>query len=107
MQAIYDLEVPRMAFGRTCLLGDAAFVIRPHIAAGTAKACADAWALAEAVDADVEGHPSCALRDWEPGRLAAGRAALARARRNGMRSQFEGTWDPSDPSLAFGLADPA
>ena len=107
VQAIYDLEVPRMAFGRTCLLGDAAFVIRPHIAAGTAKACADAWALAKAVDEDFEGHPSCALRDWEPGRLAAGRAALERARRNGIRSQFEGTWDPADPALAFGLTDPA
>ena len=105
VQAIYDLEVPRMSFGRFCLVGDAAFVLRPHIAAGTAKACADAWALAH--ELEHEDHPPCAIRDWEPGRLAAGRAALERARRNGVRSQFERTWDPADPTLAFGLADPA
>ena len=40
-----------MAFGRVCLLGDAAFALRPHAAAGTAKAAADAWALAEALAA--------------------------------------------------------
>jgi 2,6-dihydroxypyridine 3-monooxygenase len=49
IQPIVDVEVPRMAFGRVCLLGDAAFVARPHAAAGTAKAAADAWALAEAM----------------------------------------------------------
>ena len=45
VQVIFDLEVPRMAFGRVCLIGDAAFAVRPHAAAGTAKAAADAWAL--------------------------------------------------------------
>ena len=47
LQVVYDIEVPRMAFGRVCLIGDAAFVVRPHAAAGTAKAAADAWALAD------------------------------------------------------------
>jgi 2,6-dihydroxypyridine 3-monooxygenase len=46
IQAIYDIEVSRMAFGRICLIGDAAFAVRPHAAAGTAKAAADGWALA-------------------------------------------------------------
>ena len=57
LQVVYDIEVPRMAFGRVCLLGDAAFVVRPHAAAGTAKAAADAWALADALarDGDVAG----------------------------------------------------
>ena len=45
IQAVYDLESPRMAFGRVCLIGDAASGLRPHVAAGQAKACADAWAL--------------------------------------------------------------
>jgi len=101
-QAIFDVDVPRMAFGRVCLIGDAAFVVRPHIAAGTAKAAADAWALAEALEAsgmDVEG----ALPAWEARQLAVGRAALARARRNGDRSQVEGTWVPGDPDLDYGL----
>ncbi|MFM8998477.1 MAG: monooxygenase [Actinomycetota bacterium] len=109
VQAIYDLEVPRMVFGRTCLIGDAAFVLRPHIAAGTAKACADAWALAEAIERENEIGccVTCALRAWERVQLAVGRVASARTRRNGDRSQFDGTWDPADPTLAFGLADPA
>ena len=37
IQVIVDLEVPRMAFGRSCLIGDAAFGLRPHIGVGTAK----------------------------------------------------------------------
>ncbi len=51
VQVVYDIAVPRMAFGRACLLGDAAFAVRPHAAAGTAKAAADGWALAEALTA--------------------------------------------------------
>ena len=47
VQVIFDIEVTQMAFGRVCLIGDAAFALRPHAAAGTAKAAADAWALAE------------------------------------------------------------
>ena len=30
VQAVFDIAVPRMAFGRACLIGDAAFAIRPH-----------------------------------------------------------------------------
>jgi len=37
LQPIYDLHVPRMAFGRVALIGDAAFVARPHVGAGVAK----------------------------------------------------------------------
>jgi 2-polyprenyl-6-methoxyphenol hydroxylase-like FAD-dependent oxidoreductase len=33
-QPIYDLEVPKMNFGRIALLGDAAFVVRPHCGDG-------------------------------------------------------------------------
>lgn len=105
VQVIYDIEVPRMAFGRVCLMGDAAFAVRPHAAAGTAKAAADAWALAEAMGSaalDVQK----ALGRWEPKQLALGRQLLARARRIGDRSQFEGTWVPGDPYLIFGLYGP-
>ena len=62
-----------MAFGRACLLGDAAFVVRPHAAAGTAKAAADAWALAEALARD--GDVPAALARWETGTGRARRAA--------------------------------
>ena len=43
-QPIYDLESPQMAFGRVALLGDAAFVARPHVGAGVTKAALDAAA---------------------------------------------------------------
>src|SRR5258707_6724071 len=52
LQPIYDLETPRMAFGRVAIIGDAAFVARPHVAAGVAKAADDAAALTAALDAD-------------------------------------------------------
>ena len=57
LQPIYDLEVPRMAFGRVAILGDAAFVARPHIGAGVAKAAEDALALAEALDETPMSKP--------------------------------------------------
>jgi 2,6-dihydroxypyridine 3-monooxygenase len=101
VQAVVDVEVPRMAFGRICLIGDAAFTLRPHAAAGTAKAAEDAWQLAEAVNA-CGGDVVAALPQWEPGQLALGRAVLARARSAGNRLQFEGTWRVGDP-LPFGL----
>jgi 2,6-dihydroxypyridine 3-monooxygenase len=105
VQVIFDIEVDRMAFGRVCLIGDAAFALRPHAAAGTAKAAADAWALAEALAA-TQGEIRAALPRWERRQLAVGRAVLERTRRNGNKSQFENTWRPGDPELIFGLYEP-
>lgn len=104
VQAIFDVDVPRMAFGRVCLMGDAAFVVRPHAAAGTAKAAADAWQLANAIEQqpDLES----ALKIWEPGQLELGRNLLERTRRIGRRSQFDCNWTPGDPELIFGLYGP-
>ena len=50
LQPIYDLESRAMAFDRVALIGDAAFVIRPHVGGGIAKAAADAAVLAAALD---------------------------------------------------------
>jgi 2-polyprenyl-6-methoxyphenol hydroxylase-like FAD-dependent oxidoreductase len=47
-QPIFDLESPHIVFGRVALLGDAAFVARPHVGAGVTKAALDAASLAEA-----------------------------------------------------------
>src|SRR6266581_3594629 len=44
-QPVRDLAVPQMVFGRTVLVGEAAFVLRPHTAAAAAKAAADGMAL--------------------------------------------------------------
>lgn len=38
VRVILDAGVHRLAFGRVCLVGDAAFAARPHAAADTAKA---------------------------------------------------------------------
>jgi 2-polyprenyl-6-methoxyphenol hydroxylase-like FAD-dependent oxidoreductase len=51
-QPIFDLESPRTVFGRVALLGDAAFVARPHVGAGVTKASLDAASLADAVRED-------------------------------------------------------
>ncbi len=101
IQMVVDVEVPRMAFGRICLIGDAAFTLRPHAAAGTAKAAEDAWQLARAVRV-TGGDVPAALRVWEPGQLALGRQLLARTREVGRRLQREGTWNIGEP-LPFGL----
>ncbi|MDQ3924011.1 MAG: FAD binding domain-containing protein [Actinomycetota bacterium] len=101
VQLVFDVEVPRMAFGHVCLIGDAAFTLRPHAAAGTAKAAEDAWKLGEAVR-EASGDVIAALEAWEPGQLELGRRVLARTRDAGRRSQFEGGWQIGDP-LPFGL----
>ena len=105
VQVIYDIDVPRMAFGRIALIGDAAFAVRPHAAAGTAKACADGWALRDALR-DAAGDPVAALSRWEPGQLALGQQLLQRTREMGDRSQFHQSWVPGDPSLRLGLYGP-
>jgi 2,6-dihydroxypyridine 3-monooxygenase len=104
IQKIVDVEVDRMAFGPVCLIGDAAFTTRPHTAAGTAKAAADAWTLAAAVR--EHGEARAALTAWEAGQLALGRQLVARARELGERSQFRNAWCPDDPYQRFGLWEP-
>ena len=84
LQPIYDLETPRMAFGRVAIIGDAAFVARPHVAAGVSKAVDDAAALAEAL-ASEEVEP--ALKRFEAKRLPVGRRIIERARHLGAYLQ--------------------
>lgn len=105
VQVIVDVEVPRMAFGRACLVGDAAFAVRPHAAAATAKGADDVWALAAALTRS-HGDVVAALREWEPAQLALGRALLRRTRDLGEGAQFRGDWVPGDPALTFGLRAP-
>ncbi len=49
-QPIYDFAPTSMAVGRACLIGDAAFIVRPHTGAGIVKVAMDAKALARALD---------------------------------------------------------
>lgn len=105
VQAVLDIEVPQMVLERTCLLGDAAFAVRPHAAAGTAKAAEDAWVLAEELTR-ADGDVDHAISRWETRQLALGADLLARTRDIGDRSQFHGTFHPGDPRLVFGLYGP-
>ncbi|MBO9436903.1 FAD binding domain-containing protein [Ruegeria sp. R13_0] len=70
-QAIRDLTVPSMVNGRVILLGDAAFVPRPHTAASTSKAAANALALYDALARTPE-DVDAALERWEPGQMMLG-----------------------------------
>jgi 2-polyprenyl-6-methoxyphenol hydroxylase-like FAD-dependent oxidoreductase len=81
-QAIFDVESPRLAVERVCLLGDAAFVARPHVGMGVTKAALDALCLAKS----IERHPSDldpALERYDRLRGEFGRRCIARARRLG------------------------
>jgi 2-polyprenyl-6-methoxyphenol hydroxylase-like FAD-dependent oxidoreductase len=53
VQSIIDFQVPKMVFGRVLLTGDAAFIPRPHTAGSTAKAAANAVALATAINSNA------------------------------------------------------
>ena len=81
VQAIYDLTVPAMVTDRVCLLGDGAFVARPHTAAGTAKAEGDATALADALA--NHGSVNDALAAWEQTRTEYGTSLVARGEQMG------------------------
>ncbi len=81
LQPIYDLESPRMAFGRVAIVGDAAFVARPHVAAGVSKAADDASALVEALRADAD--VVSALKRFEAARLRENYRIIERARHLG------------------------
>ena len=84
LQPIYDLASPRLAFGRVAIIGDAAFVARPHVAAGVSKAADDAAALAAALDSD---DIEAALRRFEADRLPENNRIIERARHLGAYLQ--------------------
>jgi 2,6-dihydroxypyridine 3-monooxygenase len=105
VQAVFDIEVPHMVAGRACLIGDAAFAVRPHAAAGTAKAAEDGWALAQELE-KAGGAVPVALRNWETRQLALGHSLLSRTRAIGDSSQVTGSFRPGDPRLIFGLFGP-
>ena len=71
IQAIYDLSVPKMAFDRVCLIGDASFVVRPHTAASASKAATNAVTLAKSIQ-QYKGDVNTALKKWEPSQLELG-----------------------------------
>jgi 2-polyprenyl-6-methoxyphenol hydroxylase-like FAD-dependent oxidoreductase len=78
LQPIYDVETTRMALGRVVLLGDAAFLARPHVAAGVTKAAEDAMALAAALQPSDEIDTG--LARFEATRIGINRQVMRRGR---------------------------
>jgi 2-polyprenyl-6-methoxyphenol hydroxylase-like FAD-dependent oxidoreductase len=102
LQPIYDLESPRMAFGRVAIIGDAAFVARPHVAAGVAKAADDAAVLVQELS-EREVEP--ALLRFEAARLPVGRRIIERARHLGAYLQATQTAEERARSQRHGIPE--
>ena len=82
LQAIYDLASPQMAFGRVVVIGDAAFVARPHVGMGVTKAAEDACALTDCIAR--HGATPDALLAFEQKRLIPCTAVVSRGRMLGV-----------------------
>jgi len=80
-QPIYDLAAPQLVFGRAIIMGDAAFVARPHVGAGVTKAALDAACLADALR--EHDRIEAALAYYGRTRKAAGDWIISRAREFG------------------------
>ena len=84
-QPIFDLESSAIAFGhppRVALVGDAAFVARPHVGAGVTKAALDAASLADALVAHGDDL-AAALARYSREQLGFGRGLVALSRAEG------------------------
>jgi len=102
LQPIYDLASPQLAFGRAAILGDAAFLARPHVGAGVAKAADDAAALAAALDAD---DVETALRRFEARRLPQGNRIIEQARHLGSYLQASQSADERSRSERYAIPE--
>ena len=88
LQPIYDCASPQMVFGRVALMGDAAFVARPHVGMGVTKAAEDAAALVDCIAR--HGATPVALQAFEQMRLAPCTAVVERGRMLGAYMQSQG-----------------
>ena len=88
LQPIHDVMSRRLAFGRVALMGDAAFVARPHVGMGVTKAAEDAMALCDSIR--THGANADALQAYEALRLPLGQAIVQRARELGAYLQTQG-----------------
>jgi 2-polyprenyl-6-methoxyphenol hydroxylase-like FAD-dependent oxidoreductase len=87
LQPVYDLAVPEMARGRIALIGDAAFVIRPHVGAGVFKAADDARVLADNLG-DRSINSIASLKMFSESRMVVGQRMLAQAQRLGSYLKY-------------------
>lgn len=97
VQPIYDVDNDHLTFGNVALIGDAAFVARPHVGVGVLKAGQDALALADSL-AECDSIPEAMAR-YEAERLPAGKLALEHARNLGAFIERGLDSPTDDPSL--------
>ncbi|NLS18852.1 2-polyprenyl-6-methoxyphenol hydroxylase [Rhizobium sp. P40RR-XXII] len=81
IQGIFDFEAANIVSAHTALIGDAAFVVRPHTAMGVSKAAGDTLALREALLASED--LSEALDRYQKERLPVGKNIADYGRRLG------------------------
>ncbi|KLT65638.1 FAD-dependent monooxygenase [Pedobacter sp. BMA] len=84
VQVILDMEVPKMFQGNVAILGDAAYLVRPHTASGSAKAYRDAITLA--MDIQETAHLQTALKIWNDQQIAHARALAMHGQQLALRS---------------------
>ena len=103
-QPIFDLDTPKIAFRGVALLGDAAFLVRPHPGAGTTKAAVDAAYLADAVAAHgVEAG----LQRYQRVQGAFGSGIVQQGRHDGsyITDQHKPREQRRNPDLVWGVDD--
>jgi 2-polyprenyl-6-methoxyphenol hydroxylase-like FAD-dependent oxidoreductase len=88
LQAIYDVRSEQIVFGRVALMGDAAFVGRPHVGMGVTKAGDEAIVIAKHI-ANLGATPA-ALQAYGDERLKLGQQVVARAQYLGRYMQAQG-----------------
>lgn len=86
-QPIFDVVSNQIAFGRVALLGDAAFVARPHCGMGVAKAGDDALTLLECLNRDND--IASALGAYDHRRVEFGTSIVDHARALGAYMQAQ------------------
>lgn len=89
LQAIYDVRSEEIVFGRIALMGDAAFVGRPHVGMGVTKAGDEAIVIAKYI-AQLGATPE-ALKAYRDERLKLGQQVVARAQYLGRYMQAQGS----------------
>jgi 2-polyprenyl-6-methoxyphenol hydroxylase-like FAD-dependent oxidoreductase len=92
---IYDLASPSMVYGRVALMGDAAFVGRPHVGLGVTKGAADAKALADALAQSGDDVES-GLRAFDGNRRHIGDLVVAKGRELGAFLEEKGARGHAD-----------
>jgi 2-polyprenyl-6-methoxyphenol hydroxylase-like FAD-dependent oxidoreductase len=103
-QAIFDFDAPKIVFGRVALLGDAAFVARPHPGAGTTKAALDAQKLADSIAA-LGLDAGLARYQREQGAFGARLVALGRSEGAYLTDQLKPRAERREKSLSWPIED--